>query len=177
MQFDEVALYSTTDPASGRAIARIVRTLVPRGSVVVDATACVGGSAYPLSQMFDRVIAIENDAVRFGYLVHNMGVLGAQNVRCVHGDMLEECPKVQSDVVFLDPPWGGPGYRSRQRVQLYISGRSISEVCEALRGCTRYIVLKVPVNFDNGSLVHPVHMRVMLRKMDIIILKMTDAEH
>jgi hypothetical protein len=44
---------------------------------------------------------------------HNAGVYGvADRIEFVHGDFLALAPRLKADVVFLSPPWGGPGYKA-----------------------------------------------------------------
>ncbi len=53
------------------------------------------------------------------------------------------------DVVFLDPPWGGPDYKEcpLDSLHLFLSGQTMAEVCSSLTGAARFVCLKVPFNF------------------------------
>jgi len=118
---------------------------------IIDATACVGGNTMSFAKQFQTVHAVELDSTRHYYLKYNMTLLGLHNVVTHHADILQllaELPK--ADVLFLDPPWGGPNYKSQERLELYLSGVPLCEVCEriARSGKARYVVLKVPVNFE-----------------------------
>jgi trimethylguanosine synthase len=36
----------------------------------------------------------------------------ADRIEFIHGDFTALAPRLRADVVFLSPPWGGPGYQS-----------------------------------------------------------------
>lgn len=180
---DEEALYSTTDQITAEKIANTVLELVGRHAVVIDATACIGGSALSFANTFDKVIAIEKDPVRFRYLEHNITVLDLRpQVACVNADLIDECPKYKSDVIFIDPPWGGPEYKTAKHVSLFLSNQPLASVCCALIQHTRYLVIKVPTNFDEESFVADtkdvltLHSKnTKLRKMILLILRAASA--
>ena len=78
---------------------------------MVDGTCGVGGNAIQFAFTCERVIAIDLDADRLALARHNAQVYGvADRIEFVHGDFLALAPRLQADVVFLSPPWGGPEY-------------------------------------------------------------------
>ena len=175
---DDEALYSTTDQLTAEKITQDILKYVPSTATITDATACIGGSAHSFAQTFTKVYAIEIDPTRFTYLQNNVNVLSDANVVCVHGDALQECVRIKQDVIFIDPPWGGPEYKNRDRVSLFLSHIPLHEVCKTLSKHTKYIVIKVPTNFDDTAFYEAtsaslqfVHKNTSLRKMNLIILK------
>lgn len=175
---DQEALYSTTDQLTADKISKDLLRILPETAVVTDATACIGGSAYSLSRVFHRVHAIEIDDTRFHYLQQNMKVLQTSNVECHHGDALKICQHLAQDLIFLDPPWGGPEYKTLPRVSLQLAGKDLSDVCIELSAYAKYIAVKVPVNFDEHtflerckSKLHMAHMNTTLRKMHLLVLE------
>jgi len=178
---DDEAFYSTTDQMTAEKITQDIMKFVPRTSTITDATACIGGSAYSFSQVFQHIIAIELDHTRYLHMVHNLRLLQAlqtPNITCIHGDALYECLCQMQAAIFIDPPWGGPDYKNKPRVSLYLSGIALSEVCKKLAPKTHFIVLKVPTNFDEESFIQDtsgvlnlVHKNISLRKMHLLILQ------
>lgn len=175
---DTEALYSTTDQVTAEKVATIISKYISASSTIVDATACIGGSCYALAATFQRVIAIEKDHTKFEYLKHNMNVLGAHNIECINADCVNECKKYKSDAIFIDPPWGGPQYKTKRNVSLYLSEIPLSNVCCELSNTTKYIMLKVPTNFDETSFVQETsdclelkHKNESLRKMNLLIFE------
>lgn len=183
---DEESLYSTTDQLTAEKIAIDVSTFIPRTSTITDATACIGGSTHAFANIFDRVNAIEIDPLRFNYLTHNLSMLQCNsNITCINGDAVIECKRILGgqDVIFIDPPWGGPEYKNKGTVSLFLSGIPLADVCKDLASYTRYIVLKVPVNFDEanfllktGGVLTLVHKNTNLRKMRLLIFQSTYKE-
>ena len=173
--FDDESLYSTTDQLTAEKVAKDIARSTSCDMVITDATACVGGSAYAFSRIFKKVNAVELDAQRFEYLVKNMNALGAK-VECVQGDMLDVCKEINQDIIFLDPPWGGPDYKNEKSVSLMLSDLPLSEVCRRLQFCAKYFAMKVPVNFDEEVFLQDtktfltlVHRNTQLRKMNLLI--------
>ena len=169
LQWDSVAEYSTTNLVTGRRVAEVLGRF---GSHCVDATACVGGLTRVLSETFEKVTAIELDHHRFDKLVNNMKVLQCTNVECIHGDCVTLCPV--TDVIILDPPWGGRGYKRHECVELSMNGQPIDAICDSLASRSKFIALKVPVNFHESSFSPTkcfIHQKLFFEKMNILILK------
>lgn len=181
MRFDDVAMYSVTDQRTADAISRRLLQFVSKKSCVANATACVGGNTWSFSKHFERVIAIERDKLRHEYLVHNMRILGARNVEVIQGDalhllLLQPTAKPPLDLVFVDPPWGGPEYKKATRVSLTLSGKPLYAVVDALAGVARYVALKLPVNHDTHAMVNACQRADMVlherfKKMHLVVLR------
>lgn len=57
------------------------------------------------------VIAIDIDAKKIEMAKHNAGVYNvADRIEFIVGDFLQMFTKLEGDIVFLSPPWGGPQY-------------------------------------------------------------------
>lgn len=57
------------------------------------------------------VIAIDIDPDKIKLARHNAEIYGvAHKIDFVVGDFFLIYPKLKADVVFMSPPWGGPGY-------------------------------------------------------------------
>jgi tRNA G37 N-methylase Trm5 len=179
LRFDEEALYSTTDQLTADKICKDILKFVSTSGVITDATACIGGSCASFAKVFSKVHAIEIDSKKYDYLRHNMLIMGFREVvHCICGDALQVCPRLKQDVIFIDPPWGGPEYKLSSKISLFLSGRPLADVCCELSVYTHYIAIKVPTNFDEnaflaaveGTLVR-VHRNVHLRKMHLLIFE------
>jgi len=184
LKLDTEALFSTTDQLTADKITKDILKFIPKTAHITDATACIGGSAFSFLQNFSHVLAIEYDKVRFEYLQENISKLkttlisSSNTIECRNGDALIECVKQYQDAIFIDPPWGGPEYKIQQSVELYLSHTPLSEVCKQFHQYTKYIILKVPTNFDEQNFIKDtlpfmkqVHKNAQLRKMNIIIFE------
>jgi len=93
-----------------------------RGLSVIDAFAGAGGNAIQFALVIDaterdrRVVAVDIDGRRLADARHNAALYGvADRIDFVEGDALEVLARRRADLVFLSPPWGGPGYASHPR--------------------------------------------------------------
>ena len=138
--------------------------------VCVDCTAGSGGNTLAIiqSKVFDQVVAIEIDTLRANDLAHNLKVAHPNNqnwsVECA--DSIEWILKDENsifDLVFFDPPWGGPNYSSNKDTP---SDYSLGPNCPSLvsllsetftfgkaKGRVKVAAIKLPSNFDCTSLV------------------------
>lgn len=178
LQLDTEASYSTTDQLTADKITKDLLKIIPKTYTLTDGTACIGGNTYSFAQAFHKVIAIEKDPRRAQMLKTNMLLLGMKNVSVQCGDSINLIPQSHHDIIFLDPPWGGPDYKQYAKVQLYLSDRTLADVCNEFANVTKYIALKVPVNFDETRFVEDtsatleqVHRNPTLRKMKLLVFK------
>lgn len=179
IMLDHEASYSVTDQVTADKITKDIRSFVINpDATITDGTACVGGNTYSFAKNFMMVNAVEIDPQRHDYLKHNMELLGLSNIQCICGDINIECQKQFQDVIFLDPPWGGPEYKNLTDIQLYLSKKELAEACIDMSTYCYYIALKVPTNFnienfDNAvkNVLVRVHSNTTLRKMYLLIYK------
>ena len=176
LKLDEEALYSVTDQYTADKISKEIKKIFPDIKTITDATACIGGNTYSFSKYFETVNAIELDAIKYDYLAYNLSVLESTNVTLWNGDSLSILPNLHQDIIFLDPPWGGPNYKDKKNIDLYLSDIELSEVCRMIKPYSNYIALKVPTNFDLDKftertktfMVH-VYKNTDLRKMQLLL--------
>jgi len=140
MKVDDVALYSVTPCKYAAQIARIALDFLPAQSVVVDATACVGGDTACLAKVFDSVIAIEENKGRFEMLNHNLNYMLRQreHVRTVRADFVkwwQNPNRTHVDGVYIDPPWEG---------QLRLGGIALWDIVETIRRQGIVVIVKLP---------------------------------
>uniref|UniRef100_A0A6C0CTX7 Trimethylguanosine synthase n=1 Tax=viral metagenome TaxID=1070528 RepID=A0A6C0CTX7_9ZZZZ len=183
LKLDDEAFYSVTDQYTADRISKDILRVIPDLQIITDATACIGGNTYSFSKYFHKVNAIEVDFLRYQYLQHNIKVLETSNVDIYLSDLLIACHRLYQDLIFIDPPWGGPEYKSKEVVDLFISEVELSEVCEHIKDTSKYIALKVPTNFNEKQFVEKTHsfMKLIyknteLRKMHLLIFQLLD-EH
>lgn len=178
IKLDEEALFSVTDQLTADKITNELLKFVPCESTITDGTACIGGNTFSLSRIFHHVNAVELDKTRFRYLKHNMTVLGVDNVACYYGDIIDWLPNLDHTLLFLDPPWGGPDYKTHELVDLYLSNLPLSEVCKNYCTHTKFIAIKTPTNFhiekfikDTQSFMTLIYKNMKLRKLNLYIFE------
>jgi predicted RNA methylase len=182
MQLDSVSVYSVTDAHTADEITEIALALpgISRSSRIVDGCACVGGNLISFARAARMglggrggiVVGIEMDPGRFEMLRNNARVSGvATKTRCYNADFAdsifspEDDPATTDlarglltdcDLLFLDPPWGGPdvNHRPMNTVELSLSGRSMGEICRrmAKKSRAKHVLLKLPPNYALAKL-------------------------
>lgn len=148
--------YSVTRRRDADRIMAIISKVVGdlKTKTVTDATGCVGGDTIQFALRSRFVNSIELNEENFEALQNNIAVYGLENVTLHHGD----CTRVfnwRTDILFVDPPWGGPNYKENETLELYLSQRRLDEwLEEVLRRKIRpsYIFLKLPHNYNFNRL-------------------------
>lgn len=159
------AVYSVSRPEAASRIAELLHeALRMQGCVtddvrVVDATACVGGDTLALARQFPdgRVTAVERDEHRSRILSANLALAQIDNVRVLCDDFVACMDRFSdTDALYIDCPWGGPSYKTQDRVPLELSGVPLERVVErSIREIApRVIALKTPFNYDAAPLGH-----------------------
>lgn len=148
--------YSVTKRRDGEHILQIMSSMV--GSLneksMTDATACVGGDTINFGLNFREVHSIEYSKENFEALKNNVKVYDLSNVSLYLGD----CTKLYtwaSDVLYIDPPWGGPEYKKLSSVPLFLGETRLDVWLEdVLSGPYRpaWVFLKVPQNYSTVPL-------------------------
>lgn len=156
LKLTEEGKYSITRRRDADHILSIVSSVVKNISQksLTDATACVGGDTINFALNFREVHSIEYVRDNFDALKNNVEVYNLANVHLHYGD----CTKVYnwaSDVLYIDPPWGGPNYRNLDSVELFLGSTRLDVWLEdVLSGPYRpsYVFLKVPANYNSSPL-------------------------
>ncbi|KAI8603762.1 RNA cap guanine-N2 methyltransferase-domain-containing protein [Dissophora ornata] len=87
--------------------------------VIIDAFCGVGGNAIQFALTCHRVIAIDIDPVRLMCARNNARIYGVEDrIEFICGDYMTLIPRLKADVVFLSPPWGGPGYLAQDEFDI-----------------------------------------------------------
>jgi hypothetical protein len=100
------------------------------------------------------VNSIELNEENFRALQNNVEVYDLKNVTLHHGDSTK-IYNWKSDILFVDPPWGGPNYKENQILELHLSDKRLDEWLEEVllrKIRPNYIFLKLPVNYNFNRL-------------------------
>ena len=121
--------------------------------VANDLTSNVGGNVLGFGKEFKSVISVEIDPTIHEYLRNNINVYKFKNVETFRADATEwiKDKEYVGDVVFMDPPWGGLGYRREGKMRLSLSGISIEDITTEIMNKPKpplMTVLKLPQNYD-----------------------------
>lgn len=171
-------LYSITRRRDGEHIVSFLRSKIPDIAKlsITDATACVGGDTIQFSHHFRKVDSIEWKHDNFVVLRHNVDVFGLENVTLHEGDATKIF-NWKTDVLYIDPPWGGPEYYKQHRLDLFIGSYRLDNWIESILTrdtYPKYIVLKVPQNYNFSRLHFLPHVETThiyrIRRFAILLL-------
>lgn len=185
LKLDDIGLYSITSLKSARIISEIIRsyfpTISPKELVITDATSGLGGNVFSFSEFFKSVNAVEKDTNRYTMLEKNLELYKKefpelyQNIKLYNKNYLEIMVRLEQDIIFFDPPWGGRGYKDQDNIDLFLDQTNIITLCNQLEKSCRLIAIKVPTNFNFNNFVKLVNNKKVniykLHKMNLIVIK------
>ena len=148
IKLDSTSIYSITPYQFTIKINNLIKKLTGTFDLTItDATACVGGDSISFCKYYKKVNSIELCPDRFYFLKENLKLYKFHNYTLYNSDSLKIIKNLKQDIIFLDMPWGGRGYKDKVQVDLFLSGLPSFNICNILKKYTTYIVLKVPNNF------------------------------
>ncbi len=148
IQIDETALFSVTPEENALHHAKRFKD-----QVIVDGFGCVGGNAIAFAQFARKVYMIEIDKDRLEMAKNNAEIYGVKDkIQFIHGDYFEEVPNISADSIFVDPPWGGPGYEKINKFKLDNFSPNGEKVLDLAFKHFPQILMRIPKNFDFDEL-------------------------
>jgi hypothetical protein len=145
--------YSVTRRAESSQIIQHILDTVGNCSekLITDITGCMGGDTINFSFYFKKVFSIEINPENFKLLENNVRVFRCPNVELFCGDSTNVMNWI-SDVVYVDPPWGGPSYRNTENLELTLGKFKLDDWLEILMNKKQrpsHIFLKLPFNYNS----------------------------
>jgi predicted RNA methylase len=188
IQVTEEGKYSYTKQKDGEKtiqfLKRYISSLHTRS--ILDGTGNIGGDTILFGLNFHTVHSIELDPDNFKALTHNVGLYKLKNVHLHEGDTTELYKEYPSDILYLDPPWGGPDYKEKKELDLWLGSHRVDVflrdsvlVKEALWKPI-WIVLKLPFNYKWDRLdmlegIESMH-TLSIRNYRIVIMKVGEGK-
>ena len=64
--------------------------------------------------------------------------------------------ELYQDIIYIDPPFGGPGYKSLESIILKLNNVSLHEIISIIRlkNITKYIFIKTPLNVCLDNIIY-----------------------
>jgi 16S rRNA G966 N2-methylase RsmD len=154
IKINDVGRYSITRPYEAKQIIihiqrQITKFLNKKSEEcsITDGTAGVGGDTLHFSKYFKNVNAVDILEENTKLLNENCKTFGITNVNIVCGDYTKLINELIQDVVYIDPPWGGVGYKTKSNVDLQLSGMNISGLIAKFDANAKSLIfLKLPLN-------------------------------
>jgi len=156
LKLTEEGSYSITRRRDADRILGVLRLVLKdtESKSITDATGCIGGDTVNFALNFKEVHSIELKEDNFEALNNNVEAYGFKNVRTYLGDSTSLFDWY-SDVLYIDPPWGGRDYMEHKMLDLYLSSYRLDQWVESIllkRNRPHYIFLKLPRNYNFGRL-------------------------
>lgn len=149
--------YSITRRADGkRMLAKMISVIGnTQNKSIIDMTGNVGGDTILFGMNFGHVCSIELQEDNFNALKNNIEVFQLDNVNVIKGDSTDIF-FWRVDVVYIDPPWGGPEYKTKENLDLFLGKVRLDKYLKFLLNepwRPDYIFLKLPRNYNFERLV------------------------
>ena len=189
IQLTEEGKYSYTKQKDGERTIQFLKRYIPSLHTysILDGTANIGGDTILFGLHFHTVHAIEIDSDNFKALQHNVGLYKFKNVHLHEGDTTKDFKEYPSDILYLDPPWGGPEYKDKKELDLWLGSHrvdvflrdSILAPRETGAWKPQWIVLKGPFNYKWDRLdalegIEAMHM-LQIRNYRIVAMKVGEG--
>ncbi len=152
LKIDVESVSYMTSPYYAEKITRIIEKHISSVDIIIsDCTAGCGGDTISFLKTFKKVYSIEKNLLRFICLKKNIESYNYQNKANIYCNNFSNVVHdiIDHDVIYIDPPWGGSGYKNHKQLRLNIE----PFICtllnpEKTKKVPKIIVLKLPNNYD-----------------------------
>tara|TARA_E500000178_G_scaffold162512_1_gene162054 strand:+ start:2820 stop:3464 length:645 start_codon:yes stop_codon:yes gene_type:complete len=179
LKYDNEGLWSISYPDLADSLSKQIKVFDNESfklNVIVDATAGIGGNVLSFAKIFNKVYSIEINDKRFEYLENNVKNYCYDNIKCIKGDSIKLIKeglvdvKDNPDVVFFDPPWGGPAYKYVKDIELKIGESNFYEIIDLIftLNKVKLVVLKLPFNYNFLELINYCNSKNLISQFNII---------
>ena len=164
LKMSNVGLYSITPYKEADSLSsKILDKLEKYGLgelTITDATGGMGGNTISFTKYFKKVNSVELSREHYDILKNNIEtVYQSENVQLYNEDYTKIYKNLTQDIIYFDPPWGGPDYKKYSKLKLYLGGTTIDRfIRDNLLEMDelKMIVIKVPRNFDYNSFIETI---------------------
>lgn len=155
LRITNIGLYSVSRPRHLNVLSTLINKYIPNYNnlTITDATAGLGSDTILFTKLFKFVNAIEIDNLHYKLIKHNLDVYHRTNYKLYNDDAtkLLKSGNIKQDVIYFDPPWGGPDYKKYNKLELYLGDTAFSSIIEKYIK-NNIIICKLPYNYDFNKL-------------------------
>jgi 16S rRNA G966 N2-methylase RsmD len=148
--------------------------------ILTDATACMGGDLIRFSRYFRMINGIEILDKNFTLLVQNCKQFNCHNVNLFCQNYLDIFDKLRQDIIYIDPPWTGPGYKNKESIILKLNNIDISDLVHIIKEkhLAKYIFIKAPSNVCleklNYDSIHTIYNKSKIASFKLICMSLVN---
>lgn len=156
LKMTEEGKYSVTRRKDAERVIEIMNQVIGdlKLKTITDATGCVGGDTIHFAESYKFVHTIEINKENFDVLHNNVELYNFSNIALHNGDATV-LYNWKTDVLYVDPPWGGPQYKESKNLDLFMSEKRIDIWLEEIlhrKNRPSFIFLKLPHNYNFSRL-------------------------
>ena len=148
--FTNESLYSSSKARGSKILINIIKNIFQNDDLVItDGTSNIGTDSIHLANEFKYVNCVEIDKNNFEALKNNTNILNLKkNIRVINGDINEEIKDLKQDIIYIDAPWGGKGYKELTKLKLYLGKVEILDFYLKNKDMANVFIFKIPFNYD-----------------------------
>ncbi len=183
-KLNEEGTFSITRPYESFQIIYLIENFINRfenyanlsDKILTDATACMGGDLIRFSKYFKMINGVEIIEDNFNLLIQNCKQFNCQNVNLFCQNYLDIYEKLKQDVIYIDPPWTGPGYKFKESIILKLGDITVWDLINTIKEkkLAKYIFVKAPLNVCFKNLeydsIHMVYNKSKISSFKIICI-------
>lgn len=189
VQLSEEAKYSLTHWRDGQEINKHIINIIKESKRfrkscqlnilknvrIIDGTSCVGGNTVLFAKEFKDVVAVDINKDHINMLKQNLDLYNFDtkveyhclDITSSYKSLLH---KTKYNVLFIDPPWGGPEYKNEDSIELYLSNISITELSKIFLQNVDMLVIKIPSNYNRDHYIREINKEKSDIRVEIIEL-------
>lgn len=158
LMINDVGKYSITRPYEAKQIVYYIKESMNKDIInltITDATSGVGGDTIHFSKYFYSVNAIDILKENTDILLYNCNIFNIGNVNIINDNYLNIYNNIKQDIIYMDPPWGGVGYKHKKIVDIKLDDIPINEVIDNIVNYYKTsvdIFIKLPLNANTINL-------------------------
>ena len=172
LRLTDVALWSMTPTDQANFVVDIIQSYFTKydlaNKIITDTSGCIGGNTYAFINIFKIVNFVEISGLHIDIFKYNAALLNIDisNVIIHHSNYIDiyQNKQIKQDIIFMDPPWGGPNYYMYKNIDLYYNKTATDKVSvtdminNELYKQAAMIILKCPTNFNVNPLLNGKYM-------------------
>jgi len=168
---NDEAVYSITRPYEAKQVVKFIKSIIDLKypSIIIDATAGVGGDTINFSFEFDKVVSFEINRDTYCLLNTNIEIFKRKNINTHNSDFVDSITNLSfklrlhdttftNVIIYIDAPWNGSSYKDKKDLILYLSNISLQDLVskvyqyfdslDVLNKINLFVFLKVPLNIS-----------------------------
>ena len=182
LKYDVEGLWSITHPKEADIITEMLLNFYKnkfdnfKNIIITDTTAGLGGNTISFAKKCTFVNSIEIFKSRFKILENNINIYKFNNVKLYNDNFLNIINDIKQDIIFIDPPWGGPNYKQKKKINILINNINLYDIINDLYNKCKIVGLKLPINFNikqfSENINYPIT-KYYIKNLLIIIITMS----